>query len=392
MSGLYIHIPFCKSRCIYCDFYSTTFEGRKDDYVDALIAEIKLRKVAPHILKTEETHQTSASSAKELDISAIPWQTIYIGGGTPSRLNERQLTRLFDNIDYSRAREITMECNPDDITPEYAEMLSSLPVNRVSMGIQTFSDERLRFLHRRHNAQQAATAVNLLRQVGISNISLDLMYGFPGETLDEWQSDIDHLLALRPEHISAYALMYEEGTPLFGMLEKGEISEIDDEQSRAMYEFLMDKTAAAGFEHYEISNFARPGFRSLHNSSYWNDTPYLGIGAAAHSYDGTVRSWNTDNIENYIATIKQGELPSESEILTKEDKYNDSVMLSLRTCEGIDIKRFEERFGASATSELLAKTQRFIGDSLITKTESDTLRLTRDGLFVSDMIIRELFI
>ncbi len=382
MVGLYLHIPFCKSRCIYCGFYSTTLEEMKTQYVDSLIREIDMRQ--------SESHDS--------------WHTIYLGGGTPSRLSATELERLFSVIDCSRAVEITMECNPDDITAEYAALLGRLPINRVSMGAQTFSDERLRFIRRRHSAQQVDEAVERLRKAGINNISIDLMYGFPGETMDDWQKDIDHALSLSPEHLSAYSLMFEEGTALFSMLEKGTICETDEETSRAMYELLIDKTAAAGFEHYEISNFARPGFRSQHNSSYWNDTPYVGIGAAAHSYNQTTRSWNTADVKKYIESINCGLLPNESETLSPEMIYNDFVMLSLRTCEGINLTTLEQRFGRTMLDYCLSAAERFIADGLletvsirhttsIAKLQSPIpyLRLTRHGIFVSDMIMSELF-
>lgn len=382
MKGLYLHIPFCKSRCIYCGFYSTTFEEVKAQYVDALVKELVMR--------------TCGNDA--------PWSTIYLGGGTPSRLSEAELERLFASIDCSGAKEITMECNPDDITSQYAALLARLPINRISMGAQTFSDERLRFIRRRHEARQVDEAVERLRRAGIDNISIDLMYGFPGETMDEWQTDIDHLLSLSPEHISAYCLMFEEGTPLYAMREQGKIEETDEETSRAMYELLMEKMAVAGFEHYEISNFARPGFRSRHNANYWNDTPYVGVGAAAHSYDGAERSWNTADVKEYIARIGQGERPCERERLTPEMKYNDFVMLSLRTREGICLSTLEQRFGSQKLDYCLSSAERFVANGLL---EWDTssmvefstdihsraahLRLTRSGIFVSDMIMSELF-
>ncbi len=347
----------------------------KEQYVDSLIREIGMRQ--------NESHGS--------------WHTIYLGGGTPSRLSAVELERLFSVIDCSRAVEITMECNPDDITEEYAALLGRLPVNRVSMGAQTFSDEQLRFIHRRHSARQVDEAVERLRRAGINNISIDLMYGFPGETMDDWQKDIDHALSLSPEHLSAYSLMFEEDTALYTMLKKGIVKETDEETSRAMYELLIDKTAAAGLEHYEISNFARPGFRSRHNSSYWNDTPYVGIGAAAHSYNRTTRSWNTADVKEYIESINNGRLPSEREQLSYKTLYNDFVMLSLRTCEGIDLTTLEERFGRTLLDYCLSAAERFIADGLLETIHSNHLpstaflRLTRRGIFVSDMIMSELF-
>ena len=236
MAGLYIHIPFCKSRCIYCGFYSTTLSSTwQDRYVDALCQEMEMRSG---------------------EVS-----TIYLGGGTPSLLSAENLRRLFAAIhqhyDCSQLRELTIECNPDDVTLPFVAVLPQLGINRVSLGAQTFSDDRLRFLHRRHTAHQVDEAIALLRQAGIRNISLDLMFGFPNQTHDEWEEDIAHALALQPEHISAYSLMYEEGTPLFEHLQKGHLSELSDELSRQMYELLINRLDAAGYEHYEISNWAR---------------------------------------------------------------------------------------------------------------------------------------
>ena len=271
MAGLYIHIPFCESRCIYCGFYSTTSLKLRDAYVDALIKEMSLRPIHQELEEGEKI------------------ETVYLGGGTPSQLTGEQLIKLFDGINkylghFIRDMEITMECNPDDITEEFCQTLKQLPVNRISMGAQTFSNERLRFLHRRHNAQEVRIAVERLRNIGINNISIDLMFGFPGENIEQWTSDIQEVISLNVEHISAYSLMYEEGTSLYRLLEQGKIEEIDEEMSRNMYDTLIQLLTKTGYEHYEISNFARPGYRSRHNSSYWHETPYIGIGAAAPSY------------------------------------------------------------------------------------------------------------
>ena len=318
MAGIYIHIPFCRSRCIYCGFYSTTALDLRQRYVDALCREMEIR----------GTRKEEGGKRNDEEI-----ETIYLGGGTPSQLSAAQLHQIFEAIYIynnvygqnispssfllppSSTKEITIEVNPDDVTDEYAAALRQLPVNRVSMGIQTFDDQRLRFLHRRHTARQAIEAVSILRAAGINNLSIDLMYGFPGETLSDWQSDIDSALALNVEHISAYCLMIEEGTPLHRMLQhngdcplceqrselQGDCPQcVDEETERQMYYTLIDRLTAAGYEHYEISNFARPGFRSRHNSSYWNGTPYIGLGAAAHSYDIRSRSWNIADINAYI--------------------------------------------------------------------------------------------
>lgn len=366
--SLYIHIPFCESRCVYCGFYSTTQGGLAASYVEALLREMELRR----------------------DEAKAPWRTVYLGGGTPSQLSPPLLERLFAAIDTSEAVEVTMECNPDDLTPLYCEVLGRLPVNRVSMGAQTFSDERLRFLHRRHRAGDVAKAVERLRQAGIENISVDLMYGFPDETLDDWRRDIDCALRLGVEHLSAYCLSVEEGTPLHRMVEEGRVGETDEETARAMYYELTDRLAEAGYAHYEISNFARPGRRSLHNSAYWDGTPYVGLGAAAHSYDGCGRQWNVADLRAYIYNIGLGKVPMEREELDGKERYNDAVMLRLRTCEGISLQRFTQKFGEEGRKSLLRDAERYVAAGLLELTGDDHLRLTRKGLFVSDMVMGDL--
>ncbi len=392
MAGLYIHIPFCESRCIYCGFYSTTSLKLRDAYVDALCKEMQLRPLAQEI-GTEECIRT-----------------IYLGGGTPSQLSGNQLIRLFDGIrkykgsekrrakneetdshDLFDGMEITMECNPDDVTEDFCETLQRLPVNRISMGAQTFSDERLHFLHRRHNAEEVKTAVQRLRTIGIHNISIDLMFGFPGETLADWQSDIDQAISLDVEHISAYSLMYEEGTTLYRLLDRGNITEIDEELSRKMYETLIAKLTAAGYEHYEISNFAQPGFRSRHNNSYWNETPYIGLGAAAHSYDKATRSWNVDNIKEYIAQINLGKRPSDDETLTLETQYNDLITTALRTSDGINLALMRQKFGDQLARQLIQEAQKHI-DRGNMKIKDGRLSLTREGLYISDDVMSDFMI
>lgn len=371
MAGLYIHIPFCASRCIYCGFYSTTQANIQDKYVDALCHEMTLR---------------AKEHNKDMKIS-----TIYLGGGTPSQLSHHNLHRLFQHIynvyDVDADAEVTMECNPDDIT---SHLFAELPINRVSMGIQTFSDDRLRFLHRRHNASQAIKAVDMLRNAGIKNISIDLMFGFPNETLSEWISDVRQAISLQIEHISAYSLMYEEGTPLGRMLEQGKVSEIDEELSLKMYDNLIDLLASKGYEHYEISNFAKisangKSYRSRHNSSYWHDIPYIGIGAAAHSYSDRKRSWNIANLTEYIKNINMGTLPSEIEVIDDDTHYDDIVTTALRTKEGIDLKRLNHKY----RQYILREAEKHLSEGLLT-IEANHLSLTRKGLYISDMIMTDL--
>lgn len=372
MAGIYIHIPFCKSRCIYCAFYSTTGMEQRQCYVDAVCKEWSMRQ-----------HE-----------AGDPIDTIYIGGGTPSQLTDSQLRQLFDVLPHANS-ETTIEVNPDDVTQEFATLLSTLPVNRVSMGAQTFDDQRLRFLHRRHTSAQVAEAVRLLRDAGIRNISIDLMYGFPGETLSDWEHDMDAALALCVEHISAYCLMIEEGTALFNQMRNeelemrnGEMRKLtmpSEELERRMYYRLKDKLEAAGYEHYEISNFARPNFRSRHNSSYWHDIPYIGLGAAAHSYDRHCRSWNVSDIRTYCERIEQGELPSEQEVLDEDTHYNDRITTALRTSDGLDLTTLSDKYRQFC----LREAQPYLSDGLLRQQDSHIM-LTRKGLFVSDMVMSAL--
>ena len=412
MFGLYIHIPFCASRCIYCGFYSTTSARKKgerlsveEQYVNALCHEMELR-----MEKDDDMF-----GRKMTGLSSI-----YLGGGTPSLLSFNSLQKIFQTIDKvyhiglewikedntcstAIPIEITMECNPDDVTEEFAQNLRSLPINRISMGAQTFSDERLHFLHRRHTADEVKNAVKRLRGIGIKNISVDLMFGFPNETLEEWNDDIERLLALDIEHISAYSLMYEKGTPLFRLLQEGKVKEIDEELYRQMYDTLIDRLAKAGYEQYEISNFAKldvqsPKFniqtskskiqslyRSQHNSSYWQNIPYIGIGAAAHSYGNGKRSWNVADIKAYITAIQKNRLPSEEEIIDADTHYNDIIMTALRTCEGIDLSILPTEY----RTYLIRLAKPFQQQGLL-KEDNGKLHLTRNGIYVSDSIMSDL--
>lgn len=373
MAGIYIHIPFCKSRCIYCGFYSTTLLDLRKKYINAVCREMELRK----------------------NYIREPFSTIYLGGGTPSLLDEAELTKLFlyiNNVyDVDRNAEITMECNPDDITPEFTNMLSRLPINRVSMGAQTFADSRLRLLHRRHNSDEVKHAVKLLREAGIKNISIDLMFGFPDESLSQWKEDISAAMALNVEHISAYSLMYEEDTPLWKMLDTGKVKEIDEELSLKMFKELVCQLTDAGYEHYEISNFARPGYRSRHNSSYWHQVPYIGLGAAAHSFDLNSRQWNVADLKLYIEEINNGIIPMEREELDNDTTFNDIITTALRTSDGIDLNAMETRLGKRYRNTLISAAGKHIEQGLL-EIRHDRLRLTSEGIFISDMVMSDLMI
>ena len=372
MAGLYIHIPFCKSRCIYCGFYSTTDTTLRQRYVDAVCQEM-----------------ISRSEKNEGENMRTGIQTIYIGGGTPSQLTLGQLGQLLEKartvFDVDDNAEVTVEVNPDDVTEELAAGLRAIGVNRVSMGAQTFDANRLRFLNRRHTARQVEEAVSLLRQSGFDNVSIDLMYGFPDETLNDWQQDIDAVLRLGVEHLSAYCLMIEEGTPLHQWAADNGQWAMDEELERAMYYTLIERLTAAGYEHYELSNFAKPGRHSRHNSSYWKDIPYIGLGAAAHSYDGQCRRWNVSNLLYYIKGIENGQPSFEQEELDEDTHYNDRITVALRTCEGLSLNELTDR----QQKYLLRSAQRYLDDGLLELLDG-CIKLTRKGLFVSDMVMADL--
>ena len=379
MAGLYIHIPFCASRCIYCAFYSTTSVAVAEQYVETVCKEMQLR----------------AHEIERVD-------TIYLGGGTPSLLSADSLHLLFTEIartfKMGNDVEVTMECNPDDITPDFANTLRSLPVNRISMGVQSFDNARLKFLHRRHNNEQVYSTVERLHEAKIDNISIDLIFGFPGETLSDWENDIDEALRLDVQHISSYSLTYEEKTPLIKLKQKGLVKEIDEETSIRMYQLLIDKLEAAGFEHYEISNFAKierqrdgklKSYHSRHNSGYWKGVPYLGLGAAAHSYDGSNRKWNVADLKQYMVNVNQGTIPCEKESLNTEARYNDCITTALRTKDGIDLEWLQNTFGRNYLQHLMKESKTYLDAGQLALT-SNRLRLTRKGIMISDMIMSDL--
>ena len=374
MAGVYVHIPFCASRCSYCDFYSTlSLEQAAQPYIEALLAEARMRRC---------------------EIGGESVKTLYLGGGTPSQLPLSLLTRLVrgldEIIDLKDVEEFTVEANPDDVTAEWCVALPVLGVNRVSMGVQSFEDDILRFIGRRHTALQAVRAVENLRQAGIDNISIDLIYGLPGQTLDSWRATVEQALALQPQHISAYGLTYEEGTRLWLQRERGELLEVPEETCLEMYRILIDMLQAAGYEHYEISNFALPGCHSRHNSSYWDDTPYLGLGAAAHSYDGMVRRYNPNQLQQYIDSIMTGKTAFEQEEMACWERYDERVMLGLRTSRGMDADRLRQDFGDKAWNHFTREATKHLAAGRLRVTDNNRYILTRDGIMLSDTVIRDL--
>lgn len=376
MAGLYVHIPFCATRCSYCGFYSTTKLDLQDRYVDSLCREIALRK------EYLSSYSTDSKAANTII------RTIYIGGGTPSQLSRYSLEKLFYAIDTyleCSPEEVTMEVNPDDVTNDFAETISALHINRVSMGAQTFDDNRLKFLNRRHKSFQVERAIDILHEHGVGNISIDLMFGFPGQTCDSWKEDVRRAISLDIQHISAYSLMYEEGTRLYRMLKENMIKEIDEEVSLNMYNELINILCDAGYEHYEISNFAKKGYRAQHNSSYWHDIPYLGIGAAAHSYNIKSRQWNVSDINKYIESISHDTVPFTFESIDADTHYNDIVTTELRTSEGIDLSRLADKY----MQYIVKQAARHVADKTVAINDGH-LKLTREGLYISDMIMSDL--
>ena len=372
MAGIYIHVPFCKQRCTYCAFYSTTLYNIRERYVEALCKELVMRK--------------EYAGCKTIE-------TIYLGGGTPSTLSMEQLKRICDTIyatyRISSSPEVTIECNPDDLTPEFLAQLKKLPFNRISMGVQSFNDSQLKRLGRRHNADKARQAVHNARQAGYRNISIDLIFALPGSTITDWEHDLDSAIALRPNHLSAYNLTYEEGTPMHRALERGDFTELSEEENIEQFQMLIAKLKEAGYRHYEISNFALPGCESHHNSSYWNDTPYIGCGASAHSYNGTSRQWNIADIKEYIKGVESGSPSYEIENLTEDERYNDTILTRLRTADGIPLEWMQEKFSDRLNRFMLCAAEKEIALGNL-KEENGHLSLTEKGIFISDAVIREL--
>lgn len=384
MAGIYIHIPFCKQRCIYCDFYSTTSQEKENRYIEAVCTELELRKQS----------------------LPDPVHTIYIGGGTPSLLNPASVKQLKDCMDRNYRvmpdLEFTVEANPDDISPEWLEAMSHIGVNRISMGVQTFHDGHLKLLRRRHNSERAIQAVHLCQEHGFRNISIDLIYGLPEQTLEEWKTDVAQAIALNVQHLSAYALIYEENTALWRMREQNKVQEADEELSLSMFEYLITELKNNGFEHYEISNFGLPGFHSRHNSSYWNDTPYLGCGASAHSFIGMERMYNTANIDQYIKDItrcREENLPYKEvchcEVLDRYEHYNDRIITGLRTAAGLDLEKLEQDFGTELKNYCLKMAAPHLKENTLQITEENghpqgVLKLSHRGLFLSDGIMSDL--
>ena len=370
---IYVHVPFCQSRCAYCDFYSTTGkEELKAQFVEAACREI-------------------AARAEELP-NAGDVRSIYFGGGTPSLLGleliERLIACLKKHFEVRPNAEITLEANPNDVTKTYAKGLRDLGVNRVSLGVQSFDERCLQLIRRRHTSAEAKQAVEFLSEVGFENLSIDLIYGLPGQNLGSWLRDIKEAFALPIKHLSAYALSIEDSTPLGRWLTEGKVKQTDEEFFLKEYEVLLDEAARAGFEHYEISNFCRPGFHSRHNSAYWDGTPYLGIGPGAHSFNGKIRRANLPNIEAYM--LKPDKPPHELEELREEEKFNERIFLSLRTKNGLDLHQMRKNFPEKWIADMELAAKPHVKAGRLERENQGNLRLTRKGLFVSDDVMSDL--
>lgn len=372
MAGIYIHVPFCKTRCIYCDFYTGTDNSKRKQYVDAVLKELEVRKdyVEEEVIRT-----------------------IYFGGGTPSQLNSEEFGRIFNTVyqyyDVASDAEITFEANPDDLTVDFFDSIADQPFNRLSIGIQTFDDGELKFLNRRHSAQAAIDAVKLAQDRGFSNISIDLIYGLPDQTIETWRRNLDVALSLDIQHISAYHLIYEEKTALYRMLKKHKVEEIDEDLSNDMFSLLIDHLRKGGFEHYEISNFAMNGAYSKHNTSYWSGEKYLGIGPSAHSYNGKDRTWNVSSLTKYINALEKNKLDVEFEMLDIDKQYNDFILTGLRTKWGVDLETLESRFGSKMLEYCLRYAKRYIKAECLKEVDGKLI-LTDKGVFISDGIMSDL--
>ncbi|MFY8213069.1 MAG: radical SAM family heme chaperone HemW [Flavobacterium sp.] len=372
MAGIYIHIPFCKQACHYCDFHFSTSVKSKSQLLDALVQEIHLRKDS------------------WLDEAV---ETIYFGGGTPSVLTAVELNwildAVFSHFPVIEQPEITLEANPDDLTPDYLLALSQTRINRLSIGIQSFFDVDLQLMNRAHNALQAKECLALATTY-FDNITLDLIYGMPNLSTDNWRQNIETALSFGVPHISAYALTVEPKTALHHFIQNKQLPALDEALAEAHFRLLVETLETNGFIHYELSNFGKPNYFSRNNSSYWLGKKYMGIGPSAHSFDGQTRSWNVSNNAKYIKSIEKGVLPSESEILSMQDRYNEYIMTGLRTIWGVSLLQVEHQFGSDYLDYVQKQAQPHL-DSGLLQLVQDTLTTTAKGKFLCDGLSADLF-
>ncbi|MEZ4958845.1 MAG: radical SAM family heme chaperone HemW [Saprospiraceae bacterium] len=372
MPGIYLHIPFCKQACHYCNFHFSTSLKYKDEMVAAMLHELKLQKDY---------------------LGGEPVETIYFGGGTPSLLDRRDLDLFFDEIFKqfkveTSGLEITLEANPDDLTPLKISELRQTPVNRFSIGVQSFSEADLKFMNRAHNAREAISCIENVQAAGFENLTIDLIYGSPTTSDTQWAANLEQVFRFNIPHLSCYCLTVEEKTALASFIKTGKAKPVDEKQAERQFKFLMKQASAQGYDHYEISNFAKPGWHSRHNSSYWQGKKYLGIGPSAHSFNGESRQWNVANNSQYMKALKEGKVPFEKEILMPAQRYNEYVMVSLRTMWGCDLEQiralgFEKHFLENATV--------YLEEGLVERIENK-FKLTEKGKFLADGIAAALFV
>ncbi|MBC7847148.1 MAG: radical SAM family heme chaperone HemW [Flavobacterium sp.] len=372
MSGIYIHIPFCKQACHYCDFHFSTSMKKKDEMVLALAKELQMRK-------------------NEFEKETV--ETIYFGGGTPSRLQiadlRLQIDTIYENYKVAPNPEITLEANPDDLSEEYLIALSKIGINRLSIGIQSFFEDDLQMMNRAHNSVEARKCLEIATKY-FDNISLDLIYGIPRMSNEKWKQNIETALSFGIPHISSYALTVEPKTALSKLIQTGKIAKPNDEVAEAHFQILVETLEENGFVHYELSNFGKENYFSKNNSAYWLGKKYLGIGPSAHSYDGISRSWNVSNNSIYLKSLEENKLPNEIEILSKSDRYNEYIMTGLRTIWGVSLERIEQEFGKVYLDYLQKQSLKFINDDLLF-VANNILKPTPKGKFLTDGIASDLF-
>jgi len=374
MAGIYIHIPFCRQKCYYCDFYKTVNTSLTEKYLSGLKQEAKLRK---NYLQNEVV------------------ETIYFGGGTPSVLTANELEAILNHISenykLSNQLETTFEANPDDLTPDYLNAIKSAGINRLSIGIQAFQDVHLKKMNRRHNAEQAEKVVRNAVKTGINNISVDLIYGLPDLVEKQWKESLDRVFNLPVQHLSAYHLTYHEGTAFYTWLKKGTLKELSENESVNQFNILLDSAEKAGFEQYEISNFARDEQYSKHNTAYWLGKKYLGLGPSAHSYDQNTRRWNVSHVERYIHGVETGEEYFEEEKLNVKEHFNEHILTRIRTKWGVSLSFVNQKFGETYHQYLLQQIAKHQESGFVIL-KDETITLSREGLFVSDEIMSDLMI
>jgi len=374
MAGIYVHIPFCKTACSYCDFHFSTRLSEISRMERAIEKELVLR-------LNEVGNQTI--------------QTLYFGGGTPSLMRPEFLSdlilKVFGKLPDSQSAEITLEVNPDDVTPKIAAEWNAAGVNRVSIGVQSFDDNMLQWMKRPHNAQRAIDGINDLKSVGFSNITMDLIYGIPAMWIELWQKQIDIFLSLQLPHLSAYCLTAEQRTLYGNQVEKGIASAVNQDDASDQYISLIKQLEAAGYRQYEVSNFSLPGYQSKHNSAYWSGTTYIGIGPSAHSFDGCSRRWNVSNNHVYMRAVETNQPYSESEVLTPQNIINEKLLIGLRTVKGIDLTNLEREYGWSPDNSALHHMRKLCKEGKA-RWENDVFRLTSEGLLMADAIARDMFV